>query len=169
MKQFKSLVFSLLLTFSILPLSSKAAVGVPLASPLIVGAGVVVILGGGAATGLGISQIKHQNPIGGSLITLGGIAMAAFGLFILEGEQRMVYSELDATQGKTLGLTASEVEIYNSELDQVNAINGEVAEELGALKHPTQADSVLAWMEVKDAVSPQTFKSMGAILMFANR
>lgn len=166
MKAFKSLVLATLITTS---LSTKAAVGFPLASPLIVGAGVVVIVGGGSAAAMGVSDIKKDNTIRGALLTLGGIAMAGFGLFILEGEQKITFAELSSDQGEKLGLSALEVQTYNEELDQVNALNTEVTELLSSLQNPTEKDSVEAWMNVKDAVSLETFKAMGKILMFAQR
>jgi hypothetical protein len=92
-----------------------------------------------------------------------GTLVVALGVVILDGEQQIEFQELNAKKASLLGVTKAERESFNSELDQVNMLLKEVAENMTSLEEPTAQDSVAAWNGVKDLVSPLTFSAMTKI------
>ncbi len=65
-----------------------------------------------------------------------------------------------------LGVSKSEMESYNHDLDQLNAMMTEISHELGMMKKPTIDDSVELWSGLKGAVSAST---LAAIQKLFNR
>jgi hypothetical protein len=62
-----------------------------------------------------------------------------------------------------LGISKSEMESYNRELDQLNAMMLEVSHELSAMKTPTLDDAAGLWTGLKGAVSSTTLEAIRKI------
>lgn len=165
MKSFKKAVLSLVLITSFVS-PSKAALGVSFAAPIAVVAGVAAMaVSGGAAYG-GYRLIKR----GGTGSTIAGIAALAlsaggayFGLLLLDGEQSAEFSELSASQASALKVSADDIAIYNSEVEQVNAIAREIGEVLTKNGKDNVELSTELWMDLGTNLSPETMKVVIAV------
>lgn len=165
MSVMKSLALSILVSTSVLiPKTSSAGVGFPLSSPLIITAGIATIAGGGTAGFFGVKQFKKGDGVSGTLLSLASLGMIGMGLLFLDSEQSLAFKEISSLDALELGVSSEEASIYNSELDQVNALASEVSEELSQIKKPTVGDSSKAWMSVKEYLSPETIRVMGKIV-----
>lgn len=54
----------------------------------------------------------------------------------------------------------SELELFNQEIDQVNAVVEHVSLELSEMENPTKEDSTRIWKDMKDALSPEAFSAL---------
>lgn len=161
----KSLSLSLvILATTLTPKTSSAGVGFPLSSPLIITAGIVTIAGGGTAGFFGVKQFRNGDGVTGTLLSLASLGMIGMGLLFLDSEQSLAFKEISSGDAHKLGVTLEEAQLYNSEIDQVNALASEVSEELSLIKNPTEQDSSKAWLSVKEYLSPETLKVMGKIV-----
>ncbi len=98
--------------------------------------------------------------------------LANEGIFAAFGSSRIQSSEL--IQGSTfgfmtgdiarkLGVSRTEMESYNRELDQLNEMMTEVSHELEVMKKPTLEDAVSLWSGLKGAVSSATLEALHKI------
>jgi hypothetical protein len=90
--------------------------------------------------------------------------VVAIGLVMLDGEQQVEFRELSKAEANKLGVTATDLEIYNSEVDQANMLMADVKAELSKIEKPSVEDSGVAWSGVKDLVSPATYATMQKIV-----
>jgi hypothetical protein len=93
-----------------------------------------------------------------------GMVAGAIGLLVLDGEQEYQFQELSEAQAKKIGVSAQDLAVYNSEIDQANVLMAEVKTELSKIEKPTAQDSVVAWSAVKDLVSSETYSTMQKIV-----
>lgn len=145
---------------------SKAAVGLFTGgSTAVVG---LAVIGTGVVGGYVASAIVGRDCRElGCLIVLvpvvAGLAVAAVGVVILDGEQTIEFKELDKAAAAKLAISEEERTSFNAELDQANMLLADVASEMTKIEKPTAQDSVNAWTQVKDLVSPATFSAMQKI------
>lgn len=92
--------------------------------------------------------------------TITYVPLALTGLFFLNDAGSLQYQQLTKAESEKLGVTADEMNIYNSEIDQINAI----AEEVGAAvaEAKTQDEkidtSATQWTELSEYLSPESAK-----------
>lgn len=168
MKSFKTLFFALtLMTTLFASRPSQAAIGA-IFSPALVTAGVVMLKVGGVGIGASVVYIvAGPNKWTGSKVeeaamTAGllGWLSAILGLVILDDKQTMAYAPLYAEEAKKIGLSQAELQNFNAEVDQINALAAFVDSELERMEKPTQEDSAHLWLEVKDSLSPEAFSAL---------
>ncbi|MES2527463.1 MAG: hypothetical protein V4598_10265 [Bdellovibrionota bacterium] len=160
--------FAILLTVVTLTHSkpSQAAVGlftggsVAVVGLAVIGTGVV---GGWIATEIVTDGCSDLGCLIGIVPFIAGLAVAAIGVVILDGEQTVEFKELDKVAAKKLGINELERASFNAELDEANMLLAEVASEMTKIQKPTAQDSVSAWSQVKDMVSAETFSAMQKI------
>lgn len=161
MKTLKSLFLALTIVLTMTASRpSQAAIGA-IFSPVLVTAGVVVAGGGGVLVGIGLFAPCKDS---GCLANLGpfilGSIIGLFGLVILDDEQAVAYTTLSSAEGKKAGLNQVELQSFNAEVDQINALAAYVDSELERMNKPTKEDSAALWSEVKDTLSPEAFSGL---------
>lgn len=162
MKCFKKAVVSCALVATMIS-PARSAVGVSFAAPLAVIAGVAAM--GVAAGGVygGVRVIQNGRTILGSGIILISTAAGFYGFLLLDGEQEAKFAELTAEGAEAIGVSAAEAEIYNSEIEQVNAIAREIGSELVRQKSDSAELAKELWTELGAELSPETMKTVIAI------
>ncbi len=162
------ILFAVLLTVVTLTHSkpSKAAVGLFTGgSTAVVG---LYVIGAGVAGGLIGAEIMGRDcrEMGCLIVifpVIAGAAVAAVGIVILDGEQEIEFTALDKAAAAKLNISEAERASFNEELDQANMLLADVATEMTKLAKPSAQDSVNAWNQVKDLISPLTFTAMQKI------
>lgn len=169
MKKLKAIVLSLALVTTLIQSSpSKAAVGALFAPGLVV-VGLVMTVGGAAATPLIMACASHggcgskKNRILGT-IGFAGIISAVTGVIVLEDKQSLEFVSIDETEALSKGITLSEMNSYNSEVDQINALSSYVDAELSMVKNPSKEDSASLWQSVSGELSPETLSALQKLL-----
>lgn len=167
MKKLKALIAALL-TVATLSHSkpTQAAVGAIVSTPVLI-AGLVIAGGTGVLTIAQVSSCRRNGDSSGlceGLTLLFGLPIIAIGLILLDGEQGVAFKELSPTQAANLGVSDSDLAVYNSEIDQANMLMNDVKEELAQKKNASEKDSIAAWNALKDSVSPETFATMQKIV-----
>ncbi len=160
--------FAVLLTFVTLTHSkpSQAAVGlftggsVAVVGLAVIGTGVV---GGWIATEIMTDGCSDLGCLIGIIPFIAGAAVAAIGVVILDGDQTIEFQTLNKAAAARLKLSEVERQSFNEELDQANMLLADVSAEMSKIAKPTAQDSVNAWNDVKDLVSPATFSAMQKI------
>lgn len=142
---------------------ARASLGMGFAAPAAVVAGVAAIgLSGGAAYG-GYRLIKKGKTAAGIAVMVLATAGAFIGVMLLDGQQEAEFSELTPDSAGALGVTASEREVYNSEVEQVNAIAREIGSELHRQGSESAELARDLWVELGTQLSPETMKTVIAI------
>lgn len=120
MKLFKS-TFVVLLTVVTLLSSrpSQAAVGAAFSASAVVITGLVVA-GGGAF--ISVDTLGDRGNLRGLVTIFIGLPLMLLGLIVLDEEQVVSFAPLTNAESRELGLSLQEVKIYNSEIDQANAL-----------------------------------------------
>ncbi len=160
--------FAVLLTVVTLSHSkpSQAGVGALVATPVLI-AGLVIGGAGLIGTTIGIAKCNKRPSDSaawcGLFVLLVGAPVMLIGLIVLDGEQEVQFRELDSQEASKLGISESDLAVYNSEVDQTNMLMADVKSELSRIKNPTAQDSKNAWSSVKDLVSPATYTIMQKI------
>lgn len=158
----KKAIISCALIFTMVA-PARASLGMGFAAPPAVIAGVAAIgVSGGVAYG-GYRLIKNGKTAAGIAVLLLATAGAFIGVLLLDGEQEAKFSELSLDSAEDLGITASELEIYNSEVEQVNAIAREIGSELNRQGSESAELARDLWIELGTQVSPETMKTVIAI------
>ncbi len=162
MKNLKKVVVSCALLVSFIA-PARASIGAGFAAPSAVIAGVAAIgLSGVAAYG-GVRLIKRGSIIAGVGVLILATAGGFFGLILLDGENEAKFAELSSASAGDLNLSESDREIYNSEIEQVNAVAREIGSELS--KQGSQSAELARdlWIEFGTELSPETMKTVIAI------
>ncbi len=73
------------------------------------------------------------------------------------------FSFMSKDMAEKLGISKQEMESYNRELDQLNALMDEISHDLEAMKKPTLDDAVGLWSGLKGAVSASTLAAIKKI------
>lgn len=145
---------------------SQAAVGAISGNPALVISGLQVTGGGAVLFGLGMAAGRADNSMmgmSGLLPGLFGFALGLVGLVMMDEDQSLSFDQLSESEAQKLGLTSAELELYNAEIDQVNALASHVDNELSQVAKPSLKDSAAVWATVQDAISPGTFSAMQKI------
>lgn len=144
---------------------SQAAVGAFVSTPVLI-AGLVIAGGSGVLTLSGMKKCGNSGESSGlcqGLILLLGLPFIALGVIVLDGEQGVAFKELSSAEASQLDIPASDLAVYNAEVDQANMLLADVKAELASKKKATAEDSVNAWENLKDTVSPETYATMQKI------
>lgn len=148
----KKLMNSLVLSLALLVVStqkSHAVVGLLLGNPIVSAVGGLATLGGYAVTTHNSGDIASNLRHG-----FFGLIVAVVGITLL-GETQKAEIEFTAIQDSSK-FTAEELAVYNSELEELNAINQTIAAE--ATAHPKTVDVEALWNEYGAVLSPETLK-----------
>ncbi len=90
------------------------------------------------------------------------VPVAALGLVVLdEKNANLSFSVLAEEDVSMLGATAQELNVYNSQVDELNAVTDEI-ESIVTDKTSTEEINRL-WQEYKDTLSPETLKVAGLV------
>lgn len=161
MKTLKLFIASLLIACTLTSTQpAKAAVGAFVGGPLLI-AGLVVA--GGGAVSYVVAEKTCENWAECLVAGLIIMPILGVGLILLDGEQIIAFQELDSDTAAKLGVSETELAVFNSEVDQANMLAEEVKASLLKLKKPTPEDSAKAWLAVESFVSPETFGIMKKI------
>lgn len=165
MKCFKKAAVSCALLVSMIS-PSRAAVGASFAAPIAVVAGVACI--GVSAVGAygGYRLIKKGTTamtVAGVGVILLSVAGGYFGLLLLDGQQEAKFAELSAADANDLSISQNDLAIYNSEIEQVNAIAREIGSELKKQNSDSAELARDLWIELGTELSPETMKTVIAI------
>lgn len=157
MKMIKTLVLASLMT--IVPVrQSNAAVSAVLAIAGTGGAGAVALAGLGSV-GVGFLATMNSSSCDGGGCLVGFLLGATVGAILLDNETgKFEFKKLDLDNAKSLGLNAREMEIYNSEIEEVNLVFEEVSSQLS--NESTIEESEALWSEYQDYLSSESFEVM---------
>ncbi len=158
--------FAVLLTVVTLTQSkpSQAAVGAAVSTPVLI-VGIVIAGGAGVVTLSTLHGCRGDSSglcKGLTILILGPLVL--LGLVILDGEQQVEFRELSSVEAVKLEVSANDLAVYNSEVDQANMLVADVKAELSKIEKPSSEDSASAWSNVKELVSPATFTVMQKIV-----
>lgn len=118
-----------------------------------------VALSGLASAGVGLLATTNASSCdGGSCVVFLFLGLVAGAVLLEDGADNFAFSELSIDQAQELGLSAESIQIYNSEIDEVNLILEEVTSHLTA--QSSVEESKTLWKEYKEFLSPQTFSVM---------
>ena len=173
MKFFKTSLF--ILTTAIMlsgSRSSQAAIGAIASAPVIVTAG-LVSLGTGAISGLTMTAaIVIAKDLGKDIkkpvkdfVGIGSAILIGAGLILLEGQQSFSYSEITQEDAQDLGITESERLSFNSQIDEVNAVNAQVTAEVSSIEDATAEDAKAVWETARSALSPEAFSALQKVTL----
>lgn len=156
-KMLKTLMLTLIITTSAIPAKSSAGVG------LLTGNVPLAIVGGGLT---GISSAATFMDLDGFDESPVWFLSSLLGLLILDGEHgaELEFSNINSNDITGTGHTSEDIEIYNSELDQINLIFEQVEHDLSRIDDPTMEDSRLAWESYRMSVSPESYSVMQSIM-----
>jgi hypothetical protein len=158
----KKFFMSALIALSLITIptkNSEAAVGL-IAGPAVTTVGALVTLTSGVGFALGETILNSWD-----LTIISVYMILPVGLLLLDGEQTVAFSEVNSTMTHLKSVSADEIETYNAELDQLNAINEQISAEVAADKN---TDAKARWTDMSALVSPATLKIAGmngALLM----
>ena len=170
------------------PAPAHALVGVAAWNPILIGLGFGAYAGAGVVAGLGAAGVdaivdhaqdskKGMTPLDwigagvSGLVTGVGAVVSFAGFIVLDGSssRSLEFTQLSESDATKLGITSDELESYNSNLDQANAIEANVESDLSKIKNPTPQQSYSAWSQYSDALPAQTFSAMQKIATQANK
>lgn len=160
MKSLRAFIFAIVAVCTLTATTpSKAAIGLGFASPVTIITGAVIAGGGVIAVG---ASDKAPDLGSGLLMFFGGISAAILGLLVLDGEegQLVAFGPLSMKDAQSLKISKLEVQAFNRELDQINALASYVDHEVAQIKEPTSQDAANVWNDVKSEVSPEAFRAL---------
>lgn len=148
MKKLMTFVLSAVFVVSLLtPKNARAGMFFPAVLP-------VATIGAYALFGTGITgaalEMTGERKLSKILLGFAGkIAWPVIGILVLDGEenQGIYFAEITKEESETRGITSSERESYNSQIDELNLILDEVSSKLAAVKEPTLEASKDFWAE----------------------
>lgn len=133
---------------------SEAAVGglvsLAVSVPAVIAFGGVSTVVGGVAMFVGD---RHQDFDKGFFLFFGGAALFVLGIVVLEGEQTIGFKEVSQEMLHLEGVSTEDIVIYNSELDELNAIHREITQEVA---DDSGVDVKARWQELGSYLSPAT-------------
>lgn len=151
----KNVFMAVLISLGVFSLGANRAhaiVGLVAKSPTVIALGGLVTAGGAviAFQGATSTEISTESAFGKFF---GGIGALILGLVILDDSQEaeVVFTKLDHYPG----FDADALAIYNAELDELNAINQSVTEQI---KHDPTLDAAALWKEYSSVLSDETVK-----------
>ena len=151
---------------------TEAFVGFTAWNPVLMGAGLASTcagLGGAAVFGLPAQYLWETGNVfsRGGAVVLGAVAgvfavASGVGMIILSDDKvvGIEFSEVTPNMGRQLGVSVYEAAAFNREIDQVNIITAQVANDLAKIEKPSLEDASEAWARYVDLVEPATLKVM---------
>jgi hypothetical protein len=101
---------------------------------------------------------RNESPM---LSRLGQIIIG-FGILILdEGTGKMTFQEIDSEMATKLNISQTDVDVFNSEIDQVNVVFQSVISELDEKSSPEEALEV--WEDYSPYLSKESFRVIKAM------
>lgn len=142
--------------------NTQAAVGAltALFNPAI---GANIALGGLAVMGAGtFITLTSRSCDGGSCMV--SLLLGFYGgMLLLDNDtQALKFGEVKLSDAEKLGVSEAEVRIYNQELEEANLVLEEVSSNLDESSSNEEVSA--RWEDVKEVISPATFKVMQAIV-----
>jgi hypothetical protein len=163
MKALRKAMVSCVLMATIISAPARSMVGVSFAAPAAVVAGVaILVVGAGGA--YGTYRLAKAGKTGAAIAA--GLVTAAgsyFGFIILDGQKEAKFAELSSEAANELGVSEADRAIYNSEVEQVNAIAREIGSELVEANSNSAELARDMWMDLGTELSPETMKTVIAI------
>ena len=154
-KRILSLVIVLLMSTTFVPQKANAIAGAVLANSYLVIGGAVVSL---------YARI-------GNMTSTWRLILSISGLLLLneEGRAQVELVALSDEDIEKMGITSLERDIYNSELEELNAIADEVEFSLNQLDKPTVDEAKDLWEENRELVSKESWSVLQKIAAYDNR
>lgn len=158
MKRMSSLFLALMVMLSVsVTRPAKASLLVPQLGAVAT-AGVYIFAG--AAIG---GWLMEDFSYGRKLYRLASrLAWPVFGLIILDGKegQSASFQAITAKQAKEKKLTEEELTSYNAEVDELNALSTEVAEQLAQQEDQSVQAASILWGGMVDEIDPETLAAL---------
>ena len=160
------LIVSMILATAI-PRRSEAGLGALLAAPAVITIGAVT--GGVAAAAAigGLIAFNGKNEVGvivGFVVMFYGAIGSVLGLVILDDHSSNL--ELEALRDEhaaALGISTTETQAYNQELDEINAAKKTIEAEVRAMEKPSIDHAQKRWQEMRGNISPDAFSALEKI------
>jgi hypothetical protein len=149
------LVFSLL--FVSMPQKSHAVVGVVIRDKTTRTIGAIVTAVSGVTATATIYALGATGAYfsGAAALILLSVPGVAIGLIILDEKNAdLKFKPLTQDNARLLGLTEEELDVYNSEVDELNLIKAEVEEQVS--ENVTDEEIAQLWTEYGKSLSPET-------------
>lgn len=86
-----------------------------------------------------------------------------------DGSSDFQFATLSPKKAENLGIEKTSLEIYNSEINELNAVKNSVSAELSRTESPSLEKSAALWREYQGALSPETFEVMRTIFSQSQR
>lgn len=142
---------------------AEALIGLMFKAKSMKAIGGIGALGGAVITGGSLIAIKTANNLATAIlaatVSYAGLILAGVGLIILDDGQvaDIEFRAISDEHAKSLtNFTESEIAIYNSEVEELNAIRQTVVAESEVSEDTKDAEKL--WLEYSDALSPETFE-----------
>jgi len=165
----KKLILSLVIGISLIGFSTKnasAIVSLALANAPLAVAGASVTAVGAALITTGVFVMSDDDSTG-SLIALftlvvPGAIVAALGIVILdEGNGiNLNFKELNIVASNKLKLSHEELESFNYEIDEINAIKESIQNELWEMENPSLELAGKLWTDYSEELTPAAFRAV---------
>lgn len=97
--------------------------------------------------------------------TLTYLPLALFGLFVLDENGNRNFQELSNAKASELGISESEMNAYNSELEEVNAVKDMIVEDVASLESNEDKMQAIgqAWNESAEVLSTDALSAVQKI------
>lgn len=156
-----ALIFAITLQLAYVP-RSEALIGLIFKNRTVKTIGGIGALAGGAVTGYGFLVAGGASNLGGvfagAVVASWGVALAGIGVIILDDKRvaDIEFRTIDLSNVRDYsGFSRSDVEIYNSEIEILNAIRQRIVKEVG--EDGDTADAEKLWLKYESYMSPETF------------
>lgn len=165
MTRFISLLLVFFFTFVSLTQKSEALVGIVIKSRTTktIGGVITAVSGVTALTTIAIvnsGATFYWSAIGLVLFSIPGVAI---GLVVLDEKNgELHFSELDPEKASLLTVSSDELNIYNSEVEELNVIKEEI--ESRVTNELTDAEVGALWIDFGKGLSPETMKVAAQII-----
>ncbi len=141
---------------------SEALIGLIFKSRIVKTIGGIGAIGGGAVTGIGLISAGSAGNVGSLIVGAGlaywGLILGGIGIIILDENKvaDIEFRSIDVARPQDyVGFSRSDVEIYNSEVELLNAVRQRIMKEVG--EEGDTADAERLWMKYEHYMSPETF------------
>ena len=163
MRIFLTILLSFTVYLSSVP-KAQALVGLAISSRSAKSVGGIMSVAGvgGVATGVGLTALLGNSYTFLAISVLGATA-GIIGIVVLDEKAcDLKFSQLDAEKAKLLNISSSDLDIFNSEVEELNLLKGEI--EAKITKKTTDKEIVEQWKNSKQYLSPETLKVAARII-----
>jgi proteasome assembly chaperone (PAC2) family protein len=157
------LVLSLSLFLTSIP-RAEALVGLAISSRTVKSVGGIMSAAGvgGAAIGVGLNAI-FGNAYALLAISLLGATTGIIGIVVLdEKSAELKFSMLDSDKASLIDVTAEELEIFNSEVEELNLLKNEIESRIS--RKTTEEEVSQQWKAARQYLAPETLKVAARII-----